>query len=269
LKIKCKDDCNNKGICNTSGKCGCNKGYFGVSCENKEFCPNNCTSKKNGKCEKDGKCLCNKSFEGDDCSIEKSKNKIKANKSSAFISLKTKEIQNKNINENINENEFLKQNLNFRFSEIHNDIKNTTININQNQIQNIGKFKAFKEKENEKRITLTTITTTATSSSVTTFNKNKGSIVIDGITYEEIDLQKCPNRCSEKGRCLGGVCFCKQGSTGTDCSLKYIDVINYGFDFVFALIVMVAFLFVGLLVKIVHKMYDKHNKKYDDHLNLD
>ena len=224
MKIKCKDDCNNKGVCNTSGKCGCNKGWFGVSCENKITCPNNCTSEKNGNCQENGTCICNPLFEGEDCSKEKPK-KIKQNenekKSAAFISLKSKETD-----------EFLKRN--FRFFEVgkrNESVNSTNDNYNSNfnatlkneNEKNQGQIKIEnqkKEKNRKNEIEMRTKNTKKISEKV------KDSVVINGLTYEVMELSECPNKCSLKGKCYGNVCFCKPGRTSEDCSMKVEDVKN-------------------------------------------
>lgn len=38
---QCPDDCNNRGVCSPAGKCRCDAGYSGPSCE--AFCPNACS----------------------------------------------------------------------------------------------------------------------------------------------------------------------------------------------------------------------------------
>jgi hypothetical protein len=62
-------NCGNNGKC-VDGKCVCNQGYTGDSCQNKSItnkCDNiNCGN--NGKCV-DGKCVCNQGYTGNNCEL--------------------------------------------------------------------------------------------------------------------------------------------------------------------------------------------------------
>eukprot|EP00930_Biecheleria_cincta_P063242 TRINITY_DN4874_c0_g1_i1.p1 TRINITY_DN4874_c0_g1~~TRINITY_DN4874_c0_g1_i1.p1 ORF type:complete len:921 (+),score=152.17 TRINITY_DN4874_c0_g1_i1:98-2860(+) len=60
----CPDNCNHRGQCSPAGKCRCDAGYSGVSCES--FCPNECSGQ--GRCIEGG-CLCFAGFTGADCSV--------------------------------------------------------------------------------------------------------------------------------------------------------------------------------------------------------
>lgn len=62
---QCPDDCNNRGVCSPAGKCRCDAGYSGPSCE--AFCPNACSGQ--GRCIEGG-CLCFAGFSGVDCSVQ-------------------------------------------------------------------------------------------------------------------------------------------------------------------------------------------------------
>lgn len=62
---QCPDNCNNRGVCSPAGRCRCDAGYSGPSCES--FCPNACSGQ--GRCIEGG-CLCFAGFSGTDCSVQ-------------------------------------------------------------------------------------------------------------------------------------------------------------------------------------------------------
>ncbi len=63
-KIRCANDCSGHGLCDSQGQCACAAGFSGPDCNIQ--CPSLCSG--NGLCTGDGKCLCNKGFRGRDCS---------------------------------------------------------------------------------------------------------------------------------------------------------------------------------------------------------
>ncbi len=75
--MKCKSDCHDNGMCQSTGKCGCYPGWngkyyysklLGETCNGKINCPRNCTSAVHGSCQLDGKCRCNKDYTNVYCS---------------------------------------------------------------------------------------------------------------------------------------------------------------------------------------------------------
>lgn len=62
--LACPDNCNGHGMCRADGKCTCNVGYSGASCDSS--CANECSH--NGDCI-EGACLCFAGFLGMDCSM--------------------------------------------------------------------------------------------------------------------------------------------------------------------------------------------------------
>jgi hypothetical protein len=67
-KVKCKEDCNNNGVCHNNGRCGCYPGWRGVVCRTLIPCPRNCTDSNSGVCQPDSTCKCKPGFTGKDCS---------------------------------------------------------------------------------------------------------------------------------------------------------------------------------------------------------
>jgi hypothetical protein len=67
-RVKCKDDCNNNGVCHNNAKCGCFPGWNGVLCRTLIPCAKNCTDFNSGVCQPDSTCKCKPGFAGKDCS---------------------------------------------------------------------------------------------------------------------------------------------------------------------------------------------------------
>mgnify|MGYP003580637464 CR=1 FL=1 len=60
--MTCPSNCNGHGECRTNGKCACNPGYTGDSCEISVSCPLNCVDETHGTCQSNGECKCNPGF---------------------------------------------------------------------------------------------------------------------------------------------------------------------------------------------------------------
>ena len=63
----CADNCSNHGVCK-NGKCYCHPGFTGQNCEQQLACPNNCSGR--GTCQA-GKWFCLPEWTGSSCEIKK------------------------------------------------------------------------------------------------------------------------------------------------------------------------------------------------------
>lgn len=50
MRVVCKDNCNNQGVCHTDQTCLCYNGFTGETCDKVINCPSNCTDATRGTC---------------------------------------------------------------------------------------------------------------------------------------------------------------------------------------------------------------------------
>jgi len=66
--VPCPFKCHGHGQCLSTGRCGCDNGFGGASCEIDFRCPGNGNCNGQGKCTASGICSCYNGFSGPDCS---------------------------------------------------------------------------------------------------------------------------------------------------------------------------------------------------------
>jgi len=243
----CPKDCSQRGECiledmelhgvnetfgSVEASCKCSEGFEGDACDIRR-CPNDChntDSEVRGKCER-GVCKCFPKFAGDDCSLHVGKHKSTRGPISAESLVAAfhnyRYVEDKLVRQPLSlllrdDLDFLRRLVEARSEDLAKAIREKNVYnklyVNDARVDDtVQRMFAEDLKERKLRVLAAAGNVTAKEQA----DQHRATwrrYALDILAMGGNDRIPCPHSCSGRGKCVGGLCVCKEGWHTADCS---------------------------------------------------